>query len=106
MTGGQFVDARAIDGSIESKVEIVQGTDLTEVGSFLAPGDGALLSHVEFVLEDDFQELMVRKSAGFGILEAQLQSAKQSRETQSLRIFFEGVVGHSWVDGAELMNSE
>ena len=72
MTGGQFVDPRAIDGRIESEVEVVQRADLAEVGGFLAPGDCALLSHVEFVLENEFQELMVRKSAGFGFLEAQL----------------------------------
>ena len=71
MTGGQFVDPRAIDGRIEGEVEVVQRADLAEVGGF-PPGDCALLSHVEFVLENDFQELMVRKSAGFGFLEAQL----------------------------------
>ena len=60
VTGGQFVDPRAIDGSIEGEVEVVQRADLAEVGGFLAPGDCALLSHVEFVLENDFQELMVR----------------------------------------------
>ena len=106
MTGGQFVDPRAIDGSIESEVEVVQGTDLAEVGGFVSPGDCALLSHVEFVLENDFQELMVGKPAGFGFLEAQLERAKQPRETQGVRISFEGVVRHSWVDGAELMKSE
>jgi hypothetical protein len=97
--GGQFVNARAIDRRIEGEVEVVQRADLAEVGSFLAPGDCALLSHVEFVLENDFQELMVWESAGFSFLEAQLERVKQSREAQSLRVFFEGVVGHSWVDG-------
>jgi hypothetical protein len=106
MTGGQFVDARAIDGRIEGEVEVVQRADLAEVGSILTPGDGALLAHVDLVLENDFQELMVRKSAGFGFLEAQIERAKQPRETQSVRVFFEGVVRHSWVDGAELMKSE
>ena len=106
VTGAQFVDPRTIDGSIEGEVKVVQGADLAEIGSFVAPGDGALLSHVEFVLENDFQELMVRKSAGFGFLEAQIQSAKQPRETQAMSIFFEGIVGHSRVEGAELMKSE
>jgi hypothetical protein len=106
MTGGQLVDARTINGGIESEVEIIQGTDLAKVGRFLTSGDGALLAHVELVLENDFQELVVRKSVGFGFVEAQLQGAKQSGETQSLRVFFEGIVGHSWLDGAELMNSE
>ena len=60
-------------------------------------GDCALLSHVEFILENHFEELMVRKSAGFGFLEAQIQSAKQPRETQAVRIFFEGVIRHRWM---------
>ena len=71
-----------------------------------SPNERSLLSHVEFVLENDFQELMVGKPAGFGFLEAQLERAKQPRETQGVRISFEGVVRHSWVDGAELMKSE
>ena len=74
VTGGQFVDPRAIDGRIESEVEVVQRADLAEVGGFLAPGDCALLSHVEFVLENDFQELVVWEPVGFGFLEAQLQT--------------------------------
>ena len=95
VTGGQFVDLHAIDASIEGEVEVVQRADLAEVGGFLAPGDCALLSHVDFVLENEFEELVVGKPAGFGFIEAQLERAKQSRETQSVRIFFEGVVGHS-----------
>jgi hypothetical protein len=106
VTGGQFVDARAIDGRIEGEVEVVQRADLTEVGSLLAPGDGALLSYVDFILQNDFQELGVGKSVGFGLLEAPLERAKQPRETQAVRIFFEGVVRHDWVDCAERMKSE
>jgi hypothetical protein len=106
MTGGQFVDACAIDGGVESEVEVVQRADLAEVGSFVTPGDCALLSHVDLVLENAFQKLLVGQSIGFGFLEAQLQSAKQPREAQSVSILFEGVVHHSWMDGAELMKSE
>ena len=71
VTGSQFVDARAIDGGVESEVEVVQRTELAEVGSFVAPGDCALLSHshVDFVLENGFQELGVWESAGVEHLE-------------------------------------
>ena len=55
----------------------------------MAPGDCALLSHVDFVLENDFQELAVWEPVGFGFLEAQLQSAKQPREAQGVSILFE-----------------
>ncbi|HEY5742718.1 MAG TPA: hypothetical protein VIS99_09265 [Terrimicrobiaceae bacterium] len=88
-------ESHTIDASIEGEVEVVQRADLAEVGGFLAPGDCALLSHVEFVLENEFQELGVGEPVGFGFLEAQLEGAKQSRETQAERIFFEDVVGHS-----------
>jgi hypothetical protein len=69
MTGGQFVDPRAIDGRVESEVEVVQRAEFAKVGSFVAPGDCALLAHIEFVLENDFQKLMAGEPAGFGFLE-------------------------------------
>ena len=90
-----------MDG-VESEVEVVQRTDLAEVGGFVAPGDCALLAHVDFVLENDFQELVVWEPVGFGFLEAQLQSAKQSREAQGVSILFEGVVRHGWLSGGLL----
>jgi hypothetical protein len=70
VTGGQFVDARAIDGGVESEVEVIQRTELAEVGSFVAPKDCALLSHIDFVLENSFEELGVWKPVGFSFLEA------------------------------------
>jgi hypothetical protein len=94
MTGGQFVDPRAIDGGVKSEVEVVQRADLAEVGSFVASGDCALLSHVDFVLENDFQELVVGQPVGLGFPEAQLERAKQPREAQGVSILFEGVVCH------------
>ena len=94
VTGGQFVDLHAIDADIEGEVEVVQRADLAEVGGFLARRL-SLLSHVDFVLENEFEELVVGKPAGFGFIEAQLERAKQSRETQSVRLFFVGVVCHS-----------
>jgi hypothetical protein len=58
------------DGGVESEVEVIQRTELAEVGSFVAPNDCALLSHVDFVLENSFEELGVWKPVGFSFLEA------------------------------------
>ena len=104
MTGGQFVDPRAIDGSIEGEVEVVQKRISRKSAAFGA-GRCALLSHVEFVLENDFQELMVRSLLASASLRRNSKVLSSPRDAVSAHIF-EGVVGHSRVDGAELMKSE
>ena len=70
VAGGQFVDLSAVDGGVEAKVESFQGTSLAEVGGLVAAGDRALLAHVEFVLEDEFEELGVGEPVGCGFLQA------------------------------------
>ena len=87
------------NGGIESEVEVVQRAEFAEVGSFVASGDCALLAHVDFILENDFQELSVAQPASFGFLQAQLERAKRFREAQGVSILCDGVVGHSWMDG-------
>jgi len=49
----QFVDARAIDGGVEGELGVVQRAELAKVGRFVVPCDGALLTHVDFLLEND-----------------------------------------------------
>jgi hypothetical protein len=72
---------------LKVKFEIVQGTNLAEVGSFLSPGDGALLSHVEFVLENDFQELLVGSLLGSASLRRN-SNVLSSPERGSLCAYF------------------
>jgi hypothetical protein len=42
----------------------------------MTPRKQALVAHIDFVLEKQFQELRIRKSVGFSFLQAQLQTVK------------------------------
>jgi len=66
-SGGQVVDLSAVDAGVEAEVEGVEGPPFPEVGDLGAPLDLALLAHVEFVLEEQFEELEVVElvAAGF-----------------------------------------
>lgn len=55
---------------IEGEVEIFKGSQLAEGGGFGAPGDAALTSDVEFVIEDEFEEFVVRQIMAFGFFKA------------------------------------
>ena len=57
VSGCEVVDLFAVDAGIEAEVEAVEGAQFAEVGGFSAALDHALLAHVEFVLEDEFEEL-------------------------------------------------
>ena len=91
MTSGEFVDEGAVETGVKTEVEVLQGARFAEAGRFVAPGDGALLAHVDFILEDQFQELGVREPVGFGFLQTQLQAVKQPRKSQIAGMLFEGV---------------
>ena len=91
MTGGQFVNLSAVDAGVKAEVEVVQRTRFTEVGRFVATGDSPLVAHVDLILEDEFEELSIRKAIGFGFLQAQLQAVKQPRKPQGAGMLFEGV---------------
>jgi hypothetical protein len=70
VAGGQFVDASAGDGWIEREVEVLQRAAFTEARRLLPPGDLPLLADMEFVLENEFQELRMRQPVGFRFLQS------------------------------------
>ena len=90
--GGQFVDAAALDLGVEGEVEVLEGFQLAEAGGLGAPGDFALAADVEFVGEDEFQELVVAEVVATGFLEAHLEALQQPRETQLAGLAGEGGV--------------
>ncbi len=49
------------------------------LGAFI---DDALPADVEFILKDQFQELLVRELMSAGLFQAQLQAAEQAGEAQ------------------------
>ena len=50
-----------------------------------------LLPHVEFVLEDQFEELGVAKPGGGGFLQAHVERLAQARETELFQGGLEGI---------------
>ncbi len=91
--GGQFVDGLAFDGRIEGPVKVLEGfVGIAEAGRALAFFDQALLTHVELVLEDQFQELLVRQLMSPGLLQAQFETGQQTGQAQ-----LTGVLGEVWV---------
>ena len=68
--GGQFINLSAIDAGIEAKVEVLKGARFPEIGGFAAPGKDALVTYIDFVLQEEFEELGIGKSIGLGFLQA------------------------------------
>ena len=103
VAGGQFVDLGAVDGRVEAEVEVVQAARFAEPGGFVAPGDLPLAAHVDFVLEDEFEELGVGKPVAFGLPQPQVEAVKQPREPQRLGVLFEVGVGHGDRGGVDVV---
>src|SRR5262245_62124265 len=59
VAAGQIEDLFAVDRRIEVPVEVFQRFESVEVGGFGAAREHALMADVEFVLEDQFEELAV-----------------------------------------------
>ena len=57
IAGGQFEDLFAVDGRVELPVEVFERFERAKVGGLGAAGEHALVAHVEFILEDEFEEL-------------------------------------------------
>ena len=96
---GQLVDRGATDGRIEAPVEILEGPQLVELSGLGAPFDEALLAHVEFVLQEQFEELRVGELMGGRFLEPQFQAGEQPGEQQFAGGVWEGVIHRRWVRG-------
>ena len=80
--GGQFEDLFAVDRRVELPVEVFEGLKGTEVGGFGAASQHSLVAHVEFVLQDQFEELAVAQAGGGGFLQAHAQALEQAGEAQ------------------------
>ena len=55
----------------------------------MAAGGLAAGPNVEFVLEDEFEELAVGKAVALGFLEAEFEAVNESGETQFVGLGFE-----------------
>jgi len=79
-SGGQLIDLLAADRGVELPVEVLKRFEGPEVGGFGSPLQVALLPDIEFILEDQLQELLMTKSVGGGFLKPDIQALGQARE--------------------------
>ena len=82
LAGRQVIDLFARDGGIEVPVKVLQGPEVAEVGGLGPPSQEPFFAGVEFVLDDQFQELGVAESVGGGFLQTQAQGASQAGEPE------------------------
>lgn len=97
VAGGEFVDAGAGDGGVEGEVEVFEAGGAAEGGGFGAAQDLALLADVDFVLEDEFEELGVWQVVALGFLEAHVEALEESGEGECAGVVFDGGMGVHWV---------
>ena len=83
LAGGELLDPAAVDGAVEGVVEVFQGFLIAEVGLFQAALELTLAAHMEFVLEEEFEELQVVELVTAGFLEALLKGGVQAAEAHS-----------------------
>ncbi len=60
-----------------------------EVGDLGAAVEHPLFAHIEFVLQDDFQELFMAEAAGSSLLQADAQAVGQAREAELFECGFQ-----------------
>ena len=77
VTGGQFVNAGSGHRWVEAEVEVFQVALFAKAGGLIVAIDQALVTDVDFVLENQFEELAVGQAIGFGFLEAPLNAVEQ-----------------------------
>jgi hypothetical protein len=100
LAGGQLIHLLALDGRIKGPVEVLQRFVVAEAGGFLAFVDHPLMADVDFILEDQFQELFVGQLMDAGFLQAKFQAGEQAREAELAGSAERGFV--SWVLGSGL----
>ena len=80
LAGGQIEDLLALDGGVEAEVEVFERARVVEGGGFDPPGQEPLVPDVEFVLDDQLQELLVAQPIGRGLLDPDFPRLGQPRE--------------------------
>jgi hypothetical protein len=91
VAGRQFVDLLAGDAGIEAPVEVFEGLERAELGGASAQREFALFPDVEFVVQDQFEELGMGEPVGRGLLEAHGKGLAHGGQTQ---LFEDGVEVH------------
>ena len=86
--GGQLVDPGSVD-LVEAEVEALQAALIAESRGFDTALYGALLSQVDFVLEESFEEGFMGQLMPPGFLQAQLQVLDHPAEAEFSEVLFD-----------------
>jgi len=78
LAGGQRVDLAAGDTGLEAEVEGVEAARFAEAGLLAAAMNGAAVADVEFVLEEEFEELGVGDLMRGGFVKAEFEVFAES----------------------------
>ena len=79
---GQLEDLGTVDLRVELPVEVLQRLQVRELRQFLAPLKAAVVPDVEFVLEEQFQELSMGDAVDGRLVEAQFEAGGQSGQAE------------------------
>ena len=99
VAGGQIENLLAVDGWVESPIEIFQRFESAEISGFGATRHLALLPDIEFVLADQLQELGMAQPVGDRFLKSDIQGLDQTGETELFQGIFKSAHGQFWVEG-------
>jgi len=100
LTGGQFKKGFPFDVGVELPVEILQRFEVPEVGFLQSSLHFPVLSGVEFVIDQQFEEVVEIELIGPGLLQPEFKVCKDSGKAEFLE-FFEKSVTHKmppWIE--------
>jgi len=78
VAGGQIHDLTSLDGRIETEVEIFQTFEIPESGLLDSSGNGSIIPDRQFVVNDQFQKLLMVKLITNSFLQTNLKGGSQS----------------------------
>jgi len=73
VAGGQIISLFAVDSGIKTPIEVFQCFQAAEISGLGAALHQPLLTHIDFVLANQFQKLGVAKPVGDGFLQSHVQ---------------------------------
>lgn len=76
---GKALEFFFLQGWIEVPIEVLERSLFTKPGEFGSSFNETLLSHGQFILEYDFEELGVREVMALSLLDSQVKSCEHSR---------------------------
>lgn len=99
VAGGQIQNVFAVNGRIEAPVEVFQRFQTPEISGLGATFHQPLLTDIDFVLADQFQELGMAQPVGDCFLQAHVEGLQQTGEAELFQGVFKSAHKQFWVEG-------